>query len=210
MRAQADGDDVRTRILDAAQELFASAGYAGATTREIAARAGIGKRMLFYYFPTKEAMYEATLNRVVGRLAAIHGQIRNEPGPIGLGDAVEALTHFTAANLAACKLVVREIMDGGPHLARLAQDYIAPLFAAAGREVAQNQAGGIFRPLDPMHALVNVGGLTLWYFLNVPLLRLIWDRDPLAPDTVAERAAITREFLLTGLAGPASRGGNAR
>jgi len=30
MRAQADGDAVRTRILDAAQELFASAGYAGA------------------------------------------------------------------------------------------------------------------------------------------------------------------------------------
>src|SRR5262252_1587692 len=183
-RAAGDAEAVRAQVLDAAERIFADRGYAAATTRELALAAGIGKRMLFYYFPTKEAVYEATLDRVVGRLAAIHGQIRNEPGPIGLGDAVEALTHFTAANLAACKLVVREIMDGGPHLARLARDYIAPLFAAAGSEVAQNQARGIFRPLDPMHALVNVGGLTLWYFLNVPLLRLIWDRDPLAPDTI--------------------------
>jgi hypothetical protein len=152
-------------------------------------------------------VYRAALDRVVERLAAIHGTIREEPGPIGLGDAVEAITHFAAANLAACKLVVREIMDGGPHLARLTRAYIAPLFAAAGAEVAGNQATGVFRSVDPMHALVNVGGLTLWYFLNVPLLRLVWDRDPLAPETVAERAAVTREFLLSGLAGAAPRGG---
>lgn len=198
---------MRETILDAAERIFADRGYGAATTREIALAAGIGKRMLFYYFPTKDAVYRAALDRVVGRLADIHGNIRNEPGPIGLGDAAEALVHFAAANLPACKLVVREIMDGGAHLPRLTRTYIAPLFAAAGAEVAQNQVAGVFRPADPMHTLVNVGGLTLWYFLNVPLLRLIWDRDPLAPETVRERAAITREFLLSGLAGAAGRGG---
>jgi hypothetical protein len=58
-----------------------------------------------------------------------------------------------------------------------------------------------------MHTLVNVGGLTLYYFLIVPLLARIWDRDPLAPATLVERAAMVRECLLYGLAGPVARGG---
>jgi hypothetical protein len=41
------------------------------------------------------------------------------------------------------------------------------------------------------------------------LLALIWDRDPLAPATLAERAVVVRQCLLNGLAGPAARGGDA-
>ena len=62
-RAHPDGDDVRRRILDAAEEVFAGCGYAAATTRGIAQRAGIGKRMLFYYFPNKDALVVALVER---------------------------------------------------------------------------------------------------------------------------------------------------
>jgi hypothetical protein len=55
--------------------------------------------------------------------------------------------------------------------------------------------------------MVNVGGLTLFYFLLVPLLRLVWDRDPLAPQTLQERAAVVREILVRGVAPSATRGG---
>jgi hypothetical protein len=55
--------------------------------------------------------------------------------------------------------------------------------------------------------LLHVGGLTLFYFLILPLLELLWNRDPLAPDTVAARAAAARDCLLHGVAGPAVRDG---
>jgi hypothetical protein len=51
-----------------------------------------------------------------------------------------------------------------------------------------------------MHVLVGVGGLTLYYFLLVPLLRLIWDRDPLDSDALAAQAAWARLLLSHGLA----------
>lgn len=51
----------RTRLLDAAEELFAEHGFAGTTTREIAARAGTSTGMVFYHFPTKEALLETLL-----------------------------------------------------------------------------------------------------------------------------------------------------
>jgi TetR/AcrR family transcriptional regulator len=206
LRTPTDGDAVRRRILDAAEHVFAERGYAGATTREIALEADIRKRMLFYYFPTKAVLYHAVLERIVMNLVAIHERFRDEPGPIGLGEAAEALTAFAAANLGALKLLHREIMDAGPHLAGLARTHLRPLFARGAEEVERNMMRGNFRRGDPMHTLVNVGGLTLYYFLLVPLLRLLWDRDPLAPEALIERAAVVRDWLMYGLADPADRG----
>ena len=191
--------DTRRRILDAAEEVFAARGFRGATTREIGARARVGKRMLFYYFPTKAGVYRAVLTRAITGLAEIHERFRDEPGPVGLADAIEGITRFAAANLRSLKLLMREIMDGGPHLKRVARRHLRPLFTTAIEEIRRNMAQGVFRPGDPMHVLVNVGGVTLFYFLSMSLLELIWDRDPLAPAVIAERAAVARDCLLYGL-----------
>jgi TetR/AcrR family transcriptional regulator len=198
-------EESRRRILDAAERVFAERGFSGATTREIAECAGMGKRMVFYYFASKQAVYRAVLARLVEGMAAIHERFRNDPGPVGLAEAVEGITHFAAVNLNGVRVLTREIMDGGPLLPELVRDHLAPLFARGGAEVARNQAAGVFAPGDPMHVLVSVGGLTLYYFLLLPLLELVWDRDPLAPEVVTERAAAARDFLMHGLAGPAAR-----
>jgi AcrR family transcriptional regulator len=159
------------------------------------------------YFTSKDEIYGAVLARVVGGLADIHEQFRRHPGPIGLGEAVEGMTDFAARNLRAVKVLMREIMDGGPHLPELAARYLAPLFAGGATEVARNMSAGVFRPTDPMHVLVNVGGLTLYYFMILPVLELVWDRDPLAAATLAERTAAARDCLMYGLVGSAAREG---
>ncbi len=46
----------RTRILEAAQRLFASKGFDGTTTRELAQAAGVAEGTLFRYFPNKKAI----------------------------------------------------------------------------------------------------------------------------------------------------------
>ena len=51
----------RRRLLDAAEELFAAQGFAATTTREIAERAGTSRGMVFYHFPSKEALLETLL-----------------------------------------------------------------------------------------------------------------------------------------------------
>lgn len=54
-RAQANGDgpDARTRILDAAEALFAERGYDATSTARIARQAGVPKGLVFHYFPQK-------------------------------------------------------------------------------------------------------------------------------------------------------------
>ncbi len=207
MRSTADADAVRGRILDAAVQVFAARGFSGATTREIARTAGIQKRMLFYYFPTKDDLYRAVLERIVGALVGIHERFRADPGEIGIAEAASGVVAFAASNLDAVRVLLREIMDAGPHLPWLAEQYLGPLFARGADEVRRNMSAGVFRAGDPMHVLLHVGGLTLFYLLNVPLLRLVWERDPLAPATIEERAAAVRDCLLHGLAGPAAGNG---
>ena len=99
---------------------------------------------------------------------------------------------------------MREIIDGGPHLADLTEKHLAGIYRQAGATVARNMEAGASARAIPSHVMASVGGVTLFYFLIVPVLRLIWDRDPLDPDVVAERARMARDLLLHGLAGPAT------
>jgi TetR/AcrR family transcriptional regulator, regulator of cefoperazone and chloramphenicol sensitivity len=55
----ARGDETRQRIIDAAVNLFGEHGFAGASTRDIAAAAGVNAPALQYYFENKEGVYHA-------------------------------------------------------------------------------------------------------------------------------------------------------
>lgn len=58
----------RRRILDAALEEFAKKDYKSASTDDIAARAGISKGLLFYYFKNKQSLYLALVEEAKGRI----------------------------------------------------------------------------------------------------------------------------------------------
>lgn len=54
-------------IIDAAMRLFAKHGFDGVTVRELAAAVGVSDSLLFRHFPTKEAIYNAVIERVSAR-----------------------------------------------------------------------------------------------------------------------------------------------
>ena len=74
------GDDTRLRLIEAALEVFSERGYAAATTRDLASRAGVNLAAIPYHFGGKEALYLAVAGHVAGR-------IRSE-----MADAVGAAT----------------------------------------------------------------------------------------------------------------------
>src|SRR5580765_4980903 len=58
---QSRSDSTRKAILAAAERVFAVAGLAGARTDAIAAEAHVNKALLYYYFQSKQRLYEAVL-----------------------------------------------------------------------------------------------------------------------------------------------------
>jgi len=138
-----DGDPAETRrdILRAAEESFAAAGFVGATTRQVAARAGVNVATLHYHFGNKERLYRAVLDAAVA------------------GDVPEASKASSPADRLAG--VVEALWNLGwsrPSLARLSL-----LHRLAGPGLGEN---GAHEPLDdPRAALlartiadVSVGG----------------------------------------------------
>jgi AcrR family transcriptional regulator len=63
-----DADDRRRTIIDAALELLAEQGYAGASLRKVAAKVGIAQPSLYHYFPTKEDLVEQVLATYAGEM----------------------------------------------------------------------------------------------------------------------------------------------
>jgi len=59
------GDETRRKIIDAAIRLFGQHGFAGASTRDIAAEAGVNAPALQYYFENKEGVYRACAEALV-------------------------------------------------------------------------------------------------------------------------------------------------
>lgn len=58
--------DRRTQLLDTALTVFSQKGFNGATTKEIAAAAGVTEAVIFRHFPTKQALYQAVLESEIG------------------------------------------------------------------------------------------------------------------------------------------------
>jgi AcrR family transcriptional regulator len=61
--ANPDRDSARERIRDAAEQVFASYGFEGASMRQIAEQAGVAQALLHYHFQSKAALHAAVFER---------------------------------------------------------------------------------------------------------------------------------------------------
>ena len=61
----------KARILATAEEVFAAKGFEGASTREIAARAGVNISSLHYHWDSKETLYFAVFQNIYDRIVAL-------------------------------------------------------------------------------------------------------------------------------------------
>lgn len=102
-RMRRSGEEVRALIAAAARGVFAEKGYAGATTREIAVRAGASEVLIFRYFGTKAAMFDevivAPFDRLIGDFLDAHRDGEAMSGRRGGNEQfVRAIYPFLKAN----------------------------------------------------------------------------------------------------------------
>ena len=71
----------RQQIIDAASELFAHSGYHGVTVDAIAQRAGISKGNLYWYFRSKQEIFQLLVDHIVGRVFTLVAEIMESDAP---------------------------------------------------------------------------------------------------------------------------------
>jgi TetR/AcrR family transcriptional regulator len=198
---EARSDQSRAKILAAAERAFARHGLAGARTDAIAAEAGVNKALLYYYFKSKESLYEAVIERHLSdfNLAAL--EILRAEGSARdlLLGYVDLHFDFISRRHRHAPLFQQFMSKGGKPPERLVREYIIPRAEALSRLLVRGMRSGELRKCDPFHAAVSIASLIVFYFSSAPMLKLIGQSDPYAPASLAKRKREVREFIRRGL-----------
>jgi TetR/AcrR family transcriptional regulator len=172
----------RGQILDAAAELFAQRGFAGTTTKRIAAAVGTSETVLFRHFPTKESLYTAILQHSVptGDLDAWLDELQR------IADTRDDRALFTAVvkailqsyrtHITYHRLMLFAALEDH-ELAKLGQiAHHAPVVRFLRKYVSKRQSEGALKHVRPamiVHTLISVPGhFAMWNALGANPLGL--------------------------------------
>jgi TetR/AcrR family transcriptional regulator len=151
-------------ILDAAEKVFAEAGFGGATIQLIADMAGLPKANLHYYFATKEDLYRKVVQDIFEIWLRAADSFDNAPGPAeGIGAYIDAKMDLSRSHPFGSKVWASEVMHGAPVI----QDYLETTLRdwTDGR-IAAIQAwidAGKMTPVNPRHLLYMLWATTQHY-----------------------------------------------
>ena len=182
----------RRRILDAALELFSELSFDGATTREIANRAGVTQPLLNYHFSNKDDLWRAAVDRLFAVLnAAMTDRAEGLRGVDELTVArllVREFIYFSAEHPQLHRIITQECKSDGPRMDWLVERHIRPLYeqttARLARLVERGQIPAI--PVTHLYYIITGAGPTM--FVLGPECRRLAGIDPSAPEIVEVHA----------------------
>jgi len=149
---------IEERIWDAARIEFSKRGYHGARVQGIARGAACNVALIYRHWSSKKALYLDILRSVwLGTAAEIAELVQR--GPVGAEAVVAAYLDAMMKDQMGAQVLIREYLDGAPHLAQLAASDPALLEPVRRAAAAIALADGGQGDVDPVLAVVTVGGL---------------------------------------------------
>lgn len=199
--ATRDPDANRARILEAATAEFARCGFGGARVDRIAAAAGANKRMLYYYFGNKDALFGAVLERAYERIRA--AETRLSLLDVDPAEGIRRLVAFTwdyfLAHPEFLTLLNSENLDEARHIrgSPKIRTMNSPVIETLREILRRGRREGTFRANpDPLQLYISIAGLAYFYLSNCHTLSAVFDRNLARPATRRERLAHMTELVL--------------
>lgn len=175
-------DATRTNILNVAMQEFSRNGLSGSRIDEIAAETGSNKRMIYYYFGSKEGLFLAALEESYKRFRALEMEFHLDhlPPMEALQKLVALTFDYHAAHPEFVRIVMTENIHMGEHIRQIPQirsinkSAISPLEQLCQR----GQADGVFRPdLDPIDLHMSISALSFDCVSNQHTFSYIFQKD---------------------------------
>jgi AcrR family transcriptional regulator len=183
---QRDAERTRGEILAVATEEFSERGLAGARVDEIAAKTRTTKRMLYYYFGSKQGLYLAVLEQAYLGIRSLEQDLDAEH--LHPAAALRALTDLTFdhhdAHPAFIRLVGIENIHHAEHLrsSPILSGLAGPAIDVLGRILERGRAAGLFRDdVDTLDVHMVISAFCIFRTANRPTFGAIFGRDMLDP-----------------------------
>lgn len=196
-------DPARTMagILEVATAEFANKGLSGARIDQIAAATRTSKRMIYYYFASKEGLYVAVLEESYRRMRSIEAGLHLQD--LAPEAALRRLVEFTFdhhhSNQDYIRLVMNENIQRGAYLARSKsiQELNVPAIAAIRELYDRGVAQGVFRAgLDPIDIHASISALTFFNVSNQHTFGLIFKAEAASPQALSARRESITEMIV--------------
>ncbi|MGF1989117.1 MAG: TetR family transcriptional regulator [Nostoc sp. ZfuVER08] len=161
-----DAEATQAVILTAAEEEFAQHGFTAARTEAIAAKTGVVKSMIYYYFKDKEGLYQAVLQRSHTDLVQTLQKLELEhlSADIALEKFLKALLECVSRNPKLPTIMFHEaVQNQGKYYKH--SDSVS-IDAALIAILEKGVSAGVFRQLDPFQSAINIMGTCLFYFVG--------------------------------------------
>jgi AcrR family transcriptional regulator len=186
-RRPRDPEQTRAEILQVAADEFAEHGFAGARVDRIAAQMRTTKRMIYYYFGSKEDLYLAVLERAYSAIRRAEQEIDvDHLDPIA---AIRRLAELTfdhhEANPSFLRLVSIENVHRAEHLRRSSQiaNLNVPAIDLIARILERGYASGAFvRRVDAIDLHMMISAFCVFRVANQHTFGVIFERDLTSPD----------------------------
>jgi AcrR family transcriptional regulator len=196
-----DADRTQQEILRAAMAEFAELGLGGARIDSIAERAGVNKRLIYYYFASKDELFLAVMEQTYADIREAERELHLEAAkPV---DALRRLVVFTWEHYLAhpefLTLLNSENLHRARHLKNSARirEMNSPLIQTLGDVLERGRREGLFRGgVDPLQLYISIAGLAYFYLSNNHTLSTIFGRDLMAPKALSQRLSHITEVVM--------------
>ena len=193
-RVRRDPERTRARILEAARIEFARRGLGGARVDQITARAGSNKRMIYYYFGNKEALFLAALESAYEHIRK--AELSLKLADLDPAEGMRRLVRFTWEYYLAHPEFITLLNSENLHRARLLKKskkiraLHSPLVAMLEGLLERGQSAGVFRRgVDPVQLYISIAALGYFYLSNSHTLSTVFGRDLKRPQALKQRLA---------------------
>jgi AcrR family transcriptional regulator len=196
-----NADRSQRDILGAALQEFAEFGLGGARMDRIAERAGVNKRLIYYYFEHKESLFTAVLEHAYENIRGEERQLNlSQVEPI---EAIRRLIAFTwnyyIEHPEFLTLLNSENLHRARHLKQSskAQSLNSPLIESLAGVLERGLRSRVFRAgVDPVQLYISIAGLAYFYLSNVHTLSTIFGRELLGAKARVERLSHMTDLVL--------------
>ncbi|MDB5813399.1 MAG: TetR family transcriptional regulator [Rhodocyclales bacterium] len=151
-------------ILQAAEKVFARAGFAGTSMNELALAAGLPKSTLHYYFGTKEVLHRAVLANILELWLEGMEAIQPEAEPReALARYIRHKMRLTTERPDASRVFANELLQGAPQIGDILRGELRRLVRRKARIIEAWIRDGRMTAVDPLHLFFSLWAMTQTY-----------------------------------------------
>jgi len=195
-------DATRDRILAAAVDLFSERSFDGATTRDIAERAGVTQPLLNYHYRSKDELWRAAVDSLFDLLReTMRARTEGLRGVDELTSAkllVREFVTFSARHPQLHRIITQESKADGPRMDYLVEQHVRPLYETTVALFDQLARDGAVPPIAPAHLYYILTGAGPTMFVLGPECRRLSGLDPRSDEVIDAHADAVCTLLFGG------------